>query len=313
MTLQQLQYALALQRHKSFRIAAQKLNLSQPGLSLQIGKLEKEIGLLLFDRSKSPINPTPEGSKFLAKAHEIIVSTDELQEFANNMSDTLSGKISLGIIPTLAPFLVPLFADSFQQTHEDIALDINEMTTELVVRGVLNGDLDAGIISTPIQAFGLLSQPLFYEKFYFYKSGDIDNSKISLSSIDYNKLWLLNEGNCFRDQINNFCNLSEIRKNKKFIYRSNSIDALIRIVDVKGGMTILPELTTLSLNAQQEENICHIDSTNPKAREIGLITRTRNNKENMLNELCSHIRSNIPKAMLSNEGIDVVDPNIQIK
>ncbi|MTI39447.1 LysR family transcriptional regulator [Fulvivirga lutimaris] len=313
MTLQQLQYALALQRHKSFRIAAQKLNLSQPGLSLQIGKLEKEIGLLLFDRSKSPINPTPEGSKFLAKAHEIIVSTDELQEFANNMSDTLSGKISLGIIPTLAPFLVPLFADSFQQTHSDIALDINEMTTELVVRGVLNGDLDAGIISTPIQAFGLLSQPLFYEKFFFYKSGDTENSKISLSSIDYSKLWLLNEGNCFRDQINNFCNLSEIRKNKKFIYRSNSIDALIRIVDVKGGMTILPELTTLSLNEHQEENICQIDSKNPKAREIGLITRTRNNKENMLNELCSHIKSNIPKAMLTNTGLDVVDPNIQME
>ncbi|MEQ8242207.1 LysR substrate-binding domain-containing protein [Fulvivirga sp.] len=311
MTLQQLQYALALQRYKSFRIAAQKMNLSQPGLSLQIGKLEKEIGLLLFDRSKSPINPTPEGSKFLAKAHEIIVSTDELQEFASNMSDTLSGKISLGIIPTLAPFLVPLFADSFQQIHSDIALDINEMTTDLVVKGVLNGDLDAGIISTPIQAFGLLSQPLFYEKFYFYKSGDVENNKISLSSIDYSKLWLLNEGNCFRDQINNFCDLSEIRKNKKFIYRSNSIDALIRIVDVKGGMTILPELTTLSLNEHQEENICQIDSKNPKAREIGLITRTRNNKENMLNELCSHIKGNIPKQMLSSDGLDVVDPNIQ--
>ena len=145
----------------------------------------------------------------------------------------------------------------------------------------------------------------------FYTSDDIHDS-IQLAAVDYQKLWLLNEGNCFRNQINNFCNLSEIRKNKAFVYRSNSIDALIRIVDTKGGYTILPELTTLSLSEEQEENLRPI-AGKPFAREIGLIIREKNNKKILIDQLADCIRTNIPKPMLSPKGLSVVDPDIHLE
>ena len=312
MTLQQLNYALSLQKYESFREAANHLQISQPALSLQIGKLEKELGLLLFDRSKNPVKPTTEGRSFLSKASEVIHQANDLKDFAQNASDSLTGKLKLGIIPTLAPFLVPLFAYSFQDKFNGISLDINEMTTERIVNGVRDGQLDAGILSTPVNVNGVHEYPLFYEKFYLYSSNEVPKTQRTLSTIDYKKLWLLDEGNCFRDQVNNFCDMSKIRENKNFIYRSNSIDALIRIVDSKGGMTILPELTTLILTEEQEDNIAEISTDLPKAREVGLIKRGKTNKEAMIDSLMDHIKHSIPKPMLSSDNLEVVDPNIHM-
>jgi len=311
MTFAQLQYALMLQKFGSFKAAAARLKITQPALSLQISKLEKELGLSLFDRTQSPVTPTDEGYEFLVRAKEIISQVDALHSFAEGVTEKVSGKIKVGIIPTLAPFLVPLFTDSLQKEHPGISLDISELITNDVVNGVRQGELDAGIISTPLYTRGVATIPLFYEKFLFYTTDPALNSSIELAAVDYQKLWLLNEGNCFRDQINNFCNLSEIRKNKSFVYRSNSIDALIRIVDTKGGYTILPELTTLSLTEKQEENLRPI-ADKPFAREIGMIVREKSNKQLLFNEFAQCIRENIPRTMCSPEGLEVVDPDLHL-
>ncbi len=311
MTFSQLQYALALQKYGSFKAASSKLSITQPALSLQISKLEKELGLSIFDRRKSPVSPTPEGYEFLVRAKEIVGQVDALQSFAEGVTEKVSGKIKIGIIPTLAPFLVPLFSEALQADYPGIALDISELITNDVVYGVHHGDLDAGIISTPIHKKGITNIPLFYEKFMFYTSDSSFKKSIKLSAVDYEKLWLLNEGNCFRDQINNFCNLSEVRKKKSFVYRSNSIDALIRIVDTKGGYTILPELTTLTLSEKQEENLRPI-ADKPFAREIGLIIREQNNKQILFDELVKCICENIPKSMRTAKGLEVVDPDIHL-
>ena len=311
MTLNQLKYALALRKYGTFKKTAEKLSLSQPGLSLQIQKLEDDIGLVLFDRSSSPIRPTSDGSVFLTRAEEIVVSANHLRQFTTRHGHDYNGKLVMGAIPTLAPFLVPLFADDLQEDHPKLKLDIHEMTTEHVINGVRNGELDAGLISTPVNLFGIESIPLFYEKFYFYSSGGAqEKSEVRLKDIDYKKLWLLNEGNCFRDQVNNFCDLKEIRKDKDFVYRSNSIDALVRIVDTKGGMTILPELTTLSLNEDQEQNITPIPG---KAREIGMIIRKNYDKRRFILKLEEYIKKSIPKKMLSSTGMEVVDPGIRVR
>ena len=311
MTIAQLQSVLMLQKSGSFKQAATRMGITQPALSLQVRKLENELGLMIFDRSTNPVSPTPEGLEFLIRAREIIAQVESLESFAAGMTKKVSGKNRIGMIPTLAPFLVPLFSDSLQSSHPGLALDIFEQLTNQVLHGVKHGDLDAGIISTPVHVNGLTSIPLFYEKFIFYASEPAGKTSVQLSAIDYQKLWLLNEGNCFRDQINNFCNLSEIRKNKSFVYRSNSIDALIRLVDTKGGYTILPELTTLSLSEAQEENLWPI-ADKPFAREIGLIVRERNNKQHLFDELATCIRENIPASMLSAKGLEVVDPDIHL-
>ncbi len=308
MTLQQLIYALELQKNRSFKAASHKLSISQPALSIQIQKLEEEVGLALFDRSSSPIEVTEEGKLFLIRAEELVIGASNLKQFTSSLKTDVSGKFNIGIIPTLAPFLIPLFTDHLQTKYPELDLDYHEMTTNRVIDGVRKSQLDTGLIATPVNVYGIESQPIFYEKFFFYSSHPIDATNApSVRNVDYNNLWLLNEGNCFRDQINNFCDLQEIRKGKRFVYRSNSIDALIRIVDTKGGITILPELTTLSLTAEQENNITQIGR---KAREIGIINRVNNSKQRFSDALIESITQNVPASMLTQKDLEVVDPEI---
>ena len=313
MTLNQLQYALTLAQYESFKKASEKLNISQPALSMQIQKLEEEVELTLFDRSKNPVRPTNDGLLFLERAQKIVVDTNNLLHFSGNLHQEFICSLKIGIIPTLAPFLVPLFAEQMQQELPQIKLDITESITEVVIKEVKAGKYDVGIISTPIEVYGINSYPLFYEKFFLYSAEPqlSEQLVINLRDIPYEKLWLLEEGNCFRDQINNFCDLNKIRKDKSFIYRSNSIDALIRIVDTKGGMTILPELSTLSLSVKQEEFLKSIDGT-PKAREIGLITTKNPGKWRFIEKLQEYIMANIPKSMHTQNGIEVVHPEVKM-
>lgn len=313
MTLTQLKYALALKKYQNFKKAAEQLDISQPALSVQVQKLEDEIGIKLFNRSITPVQVTKDGELFMIKAQEIVNNAKQLQNFANELKEDFSGTLEIGVIATLAPFLVPLFSHAIQQDYPNLQLVFKELTTENVVNGVRSGELDVGLISTPIDVYGIKSIPLFYERFYIYasKSKSSDSNDIKLEEINYDELWLLNEGNCFRDQINDFCDLKAIRKGKKFIYQSNSIDALIRIVDTHGGMTILPELTTLSLNEYQEENLKDIYGR-PKAREIGLIVTPNYDKVRYIKLLEEYIKNNIPSHMKTQNDYEIVDPNIQM-
>ncbi|MAE85013.1 MAG: hypothetical protein CMB80_19915 [Flammeovirgaceae bacterium] len=313
MTLTQLRYALVLKKHQNFKKAAEQLEISQPALSVQIQKLEDEIGIKLFNRSGSPIQITRDGELFLIKAQEVVNNAKQLSNFAQELKDDYSGSLEIGVIATLAPFLVPLFSHAIQKDYPNLQLVFKEQTTEVIVNAVRSGELDVGIISTPIDVYGIQSIPLFYERFYMYtsESGDVSTNEIKLDEINYDRLWLLNEGNCFRDQVNDFCDIKSIRQGKKFIYQSNSIDALIRIVDTHGGMTILPELTTLSLNEYQEENLKVIHGQ-PKAREIGIVVTPNYDKVRYVKLLEEYIRGNIPSHMLQANDYEIVDPNIQM-
>ncbi len=310
MTLNQLRYAIELEKKGSFKKAADSLEISQPALSLQIQKLEEELGIILFDRKSSPIQTTDDGKLFIVRAEEIISGVDNLSEFVTEKKRDFGGLLKVGVIPTLAPYLIPLFVKDLQKDYPNLELDFQELITENIIKEVRNGSLDAGIISTPIDVYGIKHDVLFYEKFFLYVSETQENTKhIDLQTIEYNKLWILNEGNCFRDQINDFCNVNEINKNKKFIFKSNSIDALIRMVDTVGGMTILPELTTLVLSEEQENRIGVLEQ---KAREISIITRQIEYKSRFIEKLTEYIKKNIPKPLLTNTNLEIVDPGINI-
>ncbi len=314
MTLTQLQYALQLRKYQNFKRAAEVLSISQPGLSLQIQKLEDEIGIKLFNRNTSPLEVTNDGELFLIRAQELVTSARQLESFAAELQEDYSGTLTIGVIPTLAPFLLPLFSKSIHEKYPDLQLVFKEQLTENIITNVRNGDLDVGIISTPIDVYGINHIPLFYERFYIYASKDDlrDIQEVRIEDINFDVLWLLDEGNCFRDQINNFCDLKTVRQGKKFIYQSNSIDSLIRIVDNRGGLTILPELTTLSLNEYQEEYLKKIHGK-PKAREISLIITPNYDKARYINLLEEFIKTNIPHHMLSKNDYEIVDPNIKVK
>lgn len=311
MTLQQLEYALALQRNGSFNKAAERLGITQPALSTQIKKLETEIGVQLFNRNSNPIEVTRDGLHFLERSQQVLTDAKRLVDFSKELGKHYKDRLKVGIIPTLAPFLVPLFSADLQRDYPDFHLDIHEVTTENVVAGVRDGSLDVGLISTPISVPGIVFEPLFYERFFLYSSAQPDGKAyVDLQDISYDELWLLNEGNCFRDQINDFCDLKKIRADKRFIYRSNSIDALIRIVDTKGGMTILPELSMLSLDEEQEERVLPISDT-PKAREISMIMTKNYDKQRFVEKLGAYVRKNIPRHMLQHSNYEIVDPQIK--
>lgn len=309
MTIVQLKYALAIDKFRNFRLAAEHLEISQPALSLQLRKLEESVGVVLFDRSVSPVTPTPDGVLFLTKAEEIVNNAENLLNFSSILGDNFNGTLKVGVIPTLAPYLIPLFAYELQKDHPSFHLEFYEMITNDVINSLRSGELDAGLISTPVEVQGLKSVALFYENFFFYTAEQLTDSEgeLHLDEIDFSKLWLLNEGNCIRDQINNFCDLSKVDKEKKFQYHSNSIESLIRIVDSRGGFTILPELTTLCLDEEQSQNVLSIY---PKAREIGVMYSKNSFKERFILKMMEYIKQNIPKKMLSSEGLEVMDPEI---
>ncbi|MBV6647620.1 MAG: hypothetical protein KI790_19335, partial [Cyclobacteriaceae bacterium] len=191
-----------------------------------------------------------------------------------------------------------------------LQVEITEMLTEYVLQQLKAGDIDVGIISTPIRRPGISVTPLFYERFYLYSS-DLHNSdtEFLVENIDYQALWLLEEGNCFRDQINDFCSIRNQPEKKQMTYRCNSIDSLIRMVDQYGGTTILPELTTISLSEEQSQ---HVVSIAGKAREIGLVARNAVNKERYIKLLEKYILENIPRKLKDPNGLEIVDPGISL-
>ncbi len=313
MTLNQLIYATRLKKYKNFKKASEQLGISQPALSLQIQKLEEEIGISLFNRSTKPLEVTADGELFLSKAQELLNSASQLSRFSQEITESFTGQLKIGIIPTLAPFLVPLFSNRIQNEYPTFRLDFHESITENVVKSVKDGEFDVGIISTPITTSGIQTIPLFYEAFYLYLSDKSigDSNEMKLEEIPYNNLWLLDEGNCFRDQVNDLCDLNKVRKEKNFIYRSNSIDSLIRMVDMMGGVTILPELSTLSLSGEQEANLKSISGIK-KVREISLIVTKHYDKRRFITKLEEYIKSNIPKHMIEKDQFEIVDPNIHL-
>lgn len=309
MNLQQLEYALTLEKMGSFTRAAQSLNMTQPALSLQIKNLENEIGISLFDRSRSRIEPTEQGLKFLLKAGEIVMAGKQLKEYALTLGSQFGGELKLGIIPTLSPYLVPLFLDPLLNQYPDLTLEIHELLTEEILQKIRLGDLDGGIISTPIARQGITVSPLFYESFYMYHNYEEENRAQSLkvSNLDLKHLWLLEEGNCFRDQVSDICSLKNKKTDTKISYHCSSIDSLIRMVDHQGGMTILPELTTLSLDSDQEQNLILLED---KVREVGFVTRKLTGKEHLFEILNKKIRESVPAPMREMSGREVVDPGI---
>ncbi|MDM8158333.1 LysR substrate-binding domain-containing protein [Labilibaculum sp. K2S] len=311
MTLKQLKYALALGRLGSYIGVAKSMGVSQPAVSLQIQALEDELGIILFDRSTKNVEPTLNGIAFLEKAQSLVTESKQLEDFAIQLSEEIQGEVCLGVIPTLSPFLVPLFIDELNKKHPKIRIKIQEAITEDILQGIKTGIFHAGIISTPIKLKSNLEQvPLFYEQFYLYVSDKHElysQEKIDISKLDFSDVWLLKEGNCFMDQVTNICSVQP-NQNGIFIYESNNIDALRRIVEYKGGITFLPELSTLMIPSEQEEMIKEIKGKK-KVREISMISLKTEVRRNLLNAVSQVIKDSVPSQMLREENKEIVTTN----
>lgn len=316
MNLQQLEYALLLRKSGSFSKAAKKGGLTQSAVSQQITKLENELGFQIFDRQTKPIQPTEIGARFLERAQTLILEVRQLREFAFRLEEEAEGSLNIGIIPTLSPYLVPLFINNLQEKHPNIKLTVHEMMTKDIIRGLLDRDLHGGIISTPISTgLDFIFEPLFYEKFFLYASYKhplFKSKNVNIEDINPDDLWLLNEGNCFSDQVNNMCSINQGHNQKQGLeYHSNSIDALRRIVEYKGGLTFLPELATLNVSESEEDMIKKL-SGKPRAREISLVYTKGEPKKNLLDKMTEIIKTGLPHSVLKKEEKILVRTNITV-
>lgn len=313
MTFAQLQYVEVVSRLRSFSKASKELHITQPALTLQIKKLEEELGFSIFNRTKMPLVITKEGEVFLKRAIQIIRLVDDLYDVAIELEEEISGTLNIGAIPTIAPYLTPVFMENLHKEYPKLRLSIKEQLTEEIITSVKNGEIDAGIIATPVQAKGVEFRTLFYEKFFLYvsdRSPFYKRESINLNEIDLSELWYLNEGNCFQNQVNAICEISNrISEKQNFRYQSNSIESLRYIVEYRGGMTFIPELATLTVSSEKEEMVKTLHGIQP-VREISMVTAKFVSKQKLLDAFLEILMSNIPKGMKSVNNNMIVNTDI---
>ena len=316
MNFTQLEYLKELYVRGSFSVAAQHLKITQPALSLQIQKLEEELDFKLLDRTKRPLQFTEEGKYFYYKAIEILKMADELKQASYELSEDVKGNLNVGIIPTLAPYLVPLFINELNQSFPELQIEVTEEKTVGIISKLKLGDLDCGILSTPIITGGVLFESLFYERFYAYISEThnlFSREKIEIDELNEEDIWYLEEGNCFQNQVNSICKINYQKKtSQNFIYRSSSIESLRRIVENKNGITFIPELATINIPSELEELIKEFSEKQP-VREISLVVSKNYAKKRQISALKEVILNSIPKRMIQKPEGWVVDTLLEIK
>lgn len=309
MNLQQLEYIVALDTYRHFSTAAEKCFVTQPTLSMMIQKLEEELDVKIFDRSKQPVVPTAVGKAIIEQARQILNETLRMQEIVSMHKETLEGELRLAIIPTLAPYLMPLFLKKFAERYPSVKLYISEMTTENIISKLKQSALDVGIMATPTLDKDLFENPLFFEEFVVYAAKNesiLSKGYLLANDIDVHRLVLLEEGHCMRSQIINLCELKQATGmiNNVF-YEAGSIETLKNMIEIHSGITILPELALSNMSKKQLKLVRFFKSPAP-VREISLVTHRAFVKQRLIGVLKAAIIDNLPENLLKNKANQVI-------
>lgn len=310
MTLTQLEYIVALDTSRHFVLASEKCFVTQPTLSMQIQKLEEELGVKIFDRTKQPVIPTEIGASIIAQARIVLREAGLIKHLISEQKDTMTGEIRIGIIPTLAPYLLPNLFKNIREKYPQVNLVVRETITEEVIQELKNNRLDCGIVVTPLEDASIKEDVLFYEELFVYvsKQNALHDKKYVLpTDIDPRQLWLLEEGHCFRSQILNLC---ELRKysDLHFKYETGNIETLKRMVDKSDGITILPELAVMEFTQAEMKHVKRLKEPSP-AREVSLVTHRDHLKTRLIKTIKEEILNIVPKAMQKLNRKKVVEIN----
>ena len=310
MTLTQLEYIVALDTWRHFVLASEKCFVTQPTLSMQIQKLEEELGVKVFDRSKQPVIPTEIGSSLIAQARVILREAERMRQIITEQKDSMTGEIRVGIIPTLAPYLLPLLYKHMREKYPQINLIIKETITEEVIEELKGNRLDCGLVVTPLKDPSIKEDVLFYEELFVYvskKNALYDKKYVLPGDINPDELWLLEEGHCFRSQVLNLCELRK-RGDFHFKYETGNMETLKRMVDKSDGITILPELAVMELSKPQMKLVKRLKEPSP-AREVSLVTHRDHIKTKLIRTLKGEILSSVPRQMIKLQNKKVVEIN----
>ncbi|MHA6246975.1 LysR substrate-binding domain-containing protein [Pontibacter sp. CAU 1760] len=302
MTLVQLEYLVAVDTFRHFAMAAEHCSVTQPTLSMQLQKLEEEIGVQLFDRSRVPVRPTEIGKEIIAQARVVLTEAKKVHEIIQDQKQELNGELRIGVIPTLAPYLIPLFITSFMEKHPEVHVVVQELMTDEIVERLNHELLDVGLLVTPLENKTIKEIPLFYEAFVAYVNPAhmlAKTAAINPAQLDLKELWVLNEGHCFRSQVLNICNrgsLSSSESKGHLDYKSGSLETLKRIVETQYGLTLLPELSVQELPAEKQQ-LVHLFEEPQPMREVSLAVHRSFLKKKLVEALRREIVQAIPPSI----------------
>lgn len=292
MTLQQLHYLVALDDHRHFVKAAEACFVTQPTLTMQLRKLEEDLDVELFDRRSQPVRPTEVGARVIAQARVLLREADQLQALVKELHTGISGTFRVGIIPTLAPYLLPLFLPRFATEHPDIRLVIDERKTSRILKSLRRGELDLGILVTPVDTGEFEEVALFQEPFLAYlPEGHAlwRRKKLDLIDLQEQSMWVLGEGHCFREQALSLCDRPSSAGHENVLYESGSIETLKQLVRNGSGMTLVPELSVEPGDAHVRRFVAP-----EPVRQVSLVVRRPFVRRKLLEELARCIRKALP-------------------
>nr|WP_321223198.1 LysR substrate-binding domain-containing protein [uncultured Psychroserpens sp.] len=309
MTITQLKYVLAIAEHKNFTKAAEKCFVTQPTLSTQIQKLEDQLDIQIFDRSKKPIELTDVGRKIVQQAKNIVDESDRIQDIVDQQKGFIGGEFRIGIIPTVMPTLLPMFLKNFIKKYPKVQLKIEELTTEEIITRIMDGHLDAAIAATPLEHDSIKERVLYFEPFVGYIPNDHrlkNKKKIDVADLDLNDMLLLEDGHCFRDGVINLCKVFKTTENEQFQLESGSIETLVKLSNEGLGMTLLPYLNTLDLNEKMSSMLHHFNDPSP-AREVSIIYHKNELKMQIIDAL-HNVISGVIRGAIAFQNVEIISP-----
>jgi LysR family hydrogen peroxide-inducible transcriptional activator len=299
MTLTQLNYILAVDRCRNFAQAAKECFVTQPTLSMQIQKLEDYLQVIVFDRSKSPVVPTPMGVKVLKYAQNVMNGAQQLEELSKSLRGEISGEYMLGVIPTLAPYVLPLFVQKFVDEYPNVELKIFEYQTDEIIKFLKEGRIDGGILAVPLETKELNETHLFYEPFKIFLSPKhelLKKKSIEEKDLNLKDAWLLKEGHCLRSQALQLCQYQKVSQGKHLFFEAGSLETLINMVKSSTGFTVLPYLACVNLSSQDQKCVKDFKNHMP-VRDIAFVNGPHSMKTSVEKALIATIEKCIPKEL----------------
>jgi LysR family hydrogen peroxide-inducible transcriptional activator len=309
MTITQLQYVLAVAEHQNFTLAAQKSFVTQPTLSMQIQKLEDELEIQIFDRSKKPIQLTEIGKKIVDQARNIVNESGRMQDIVDQQKGFIGGEFKLGIIPTIMPTLLPMYIKTFIKKYPKVNLKIEELTTETIIKRLNEGHLDAAIAATPLGYEQIKEHVLYYEPFVGYTTENhrlYHKKELETGDLDIDDILLLEDGHCFRDGVINLCKAPRSTVDDHFQLESGSFETLIKLSNEDLGMTLLPYLHTLDIKESERKYLRHFTEPRP-AREVSLLFHKSELKMQIIEALRSVIMG-IVRGAIAFHNVQIISP-----
>ncbi len=309
-TLTQLEYIVAVDTYRHFGKAAENCFITQPTLSMQIKKLEEDLEVVIFDRSKQPLIPTDVGKRIIEQARIVLQGSEKINDIVKDHKNLISGELKIGIIPTLAPYLLPLFIGNYKRKYPNILITVEELTTNNIIDHLHRDLLDVGILVTPLNEDRINEKPIFYEEMMLYVHDEHplhDKQEVVVEDIAVPEIWLLSDGHCFRHQVINLCSFQGGGNQElPFHFEAGSLETLMNIIDKEGGITLIPELAAVDMSKERSMHVRSFDDMTP-LREVSLVYSRHYAKNKLIELLWKEIYNAMPKNLLNKERGTIVE------